>query len=438
MSNAFHLSTKTFKRSEGRSAVAAAAYREGSKLKDERTGIVHDYTLKGRRNVLSSEILLPIGADPALFDSGTLWNHAEALERRKDSQVAREFEIALPADLPPRERRALAVRFGQSLVERYGIAVQVSVHLPGVGDSRNHHAHVQTTTRDVVTGRKITALDSPKTSGREIEAIRAMYAKMVNEALAKHGLEPTWDHRSNQRRGIDTAPSRHLGPASAAMARKGKAIDRRPQGNDEPPSDIALAIVCARPKTRAALTSARREMRQARLDAFIASRQGSVPISSKTPTQTHPVPSQRHSHTARPTRAPFIINNRRGSDWRDDKDRNPDEIGREAFHAAMQFYYAMAEAIRAARGIFDTAREDEAWTASKATAIASLTTDRNRQAVEEAWDTSAGLWVAQMLDQGTRLPRAILRALEHTEAQPTAPEVIPNPVPVYGRPRGRG
>ena len=226
MSNAFHLSTKTFKRSEGRSAVAAAAYREGSKLKDERTGLVHDYTLKGRRNVLSSEILLPVGADPTLADSAKLWNHAEALERRKDSQVAREFEIALPADLPPRERRALAVRFGQSLVERYGIAVQVSIHRPGAGSQQNQHAHVQTTTRNIINGKKITALDSPLTSGREIEAIRAMYASMVNEALQTHGLEPTWDHRSNQRRGLDTAPSRHLGPAAAAMVRQGKAINR--------------------------------------------------------------------------------------------------------------------------------------------------------------------------------------------------------------------
>jgi hypothetical protein len=417
MSNPFHCQAKTLKRSEGRSAVAAAAYREGSKLKDERTGLVHDYTLKGRRNVLSSEILLPIGADLALSDSATLWNHAEKMERRKDSQVAREFEIALPADLPPHERHALAVRFGQYLVERYGIAAQVSVHLPGAGDNRNHHAHILTTTRDVINGKKITVLDSPLTSGREIEAIRATYAKMVNEALQAHGLEPTWDHRSNQRRSIDTAPSRHLGPASAAMARKGRAIDRRPKSNDEPPSAIALAIVCARPKTRAALTSARQEMRQARLDAFNAARRGSVPISSKTPTQTHPVPFEGHSHTARQTRAPFIINNRRGSDWRDDKDRNPDEIGREAFHAAMQFYYTMAEAIRMAQGIFDTAREDEVWTASKATAIASHTTDRNRNAVEDAWATSSGIWAAMTLEEGKTVPGAALRAMERSLEQ---------------------
>ncbi|WP_196756781.1 MobA/MobL family protein, partial [Gluconobacter oxydans] len=382
-------------------------------------GLVHDYTLKGRRNVLSSEILLPAGADPTLADSAKLWNHAEKMERRKDSQVAREFEIALPANLSRQARRALALRFAKYLIERYGLAAQVSIHLPGVGDQRNHHAHILTTTRDIITGKKITALDSPLTSGKEIEACRAMYAKMVNEALAAHGLEPSWDHRSHDRRGIDTKPTRHLGPASAAMARKGKAINRRAEAShDEPPSAIALAIVCARPKTRAALTSARQEMRQARLEAFIASRQGSVPISSKTPAQTHPVPSKGHSHTTRPTRAPFIINNRRGSDWRDDKDRDPDEIAKEAFHNAMQSYYAMAEAIRAARGLFDTAREDEVWTASKATAIASLTTDRNRRAVEEAWATSSGIWAAMILDDGKPVPGAALRAMERSLERP--------------------
>ena len=455
MSNAFHLSTKTFKRSEGRSAVAAAAYREGSKLKDERTGLVHDYTLKGRRNVLSSEILLPVGADPTLADSAKLWNHAEALERRKDSQVAREFEIALPADLPPRERRALAVRFGQSLVERYGIAVQVSVHLPGVGDSRNHHAHVQTTTRDVVTGRKITALDSPKTSGREIEAIRAAYAKMVNEALQTHGLEPSWDHRSHQRRGIDTAPSHHLGPAAAALARKGKAINRRAEAShDEPPSAIALALVCARPRTRAMLTAAqakhataktafdtarqdamnaastlaRAAMRKARLEAFIASRRGSAPVPPKTPTQTHPAPPQRH-----PVRRPpsVRIETGRGCDWRDDKDRDPEEIARQAFHDAMRLYYIMASA-----GLFDIRQEDEAWTTSKTIAIANHTTDRNRSAIEASWAASSGIWAAMTLEAGKPVPGAALRAMERSLEQPATVSEINRPKPPQDEPRG--
>lgn len=466
MSNPFHCQAKTFKRSEGRSAVAAAAYRAGIKLKDERTGIVHDYTLKGRRNVLSSEILLPVGADPTLADSAKLWNHAEALERRKDSQVAREFEIALPANLSKQARRALALRFAQFLIERYGVAAQVSIHLPGVGDDRNHHAHILTTTRNVITGKKITALDSPLTSGKEIEACRAMYASMVNEALQAHGLEPTWDHRSNQRRGIDTASSRHLGPAAAALARKGKAIDRRPQASPDEPSAIALSITRARPGTRAMLTAAQAEldtaktaldtarqdamnaasalaraaMRRDRLEAFIASRRGSAPIDPKTPAQTHPAPSQRHPVRRSPS---VRIDTGRGADWRDDKDRDPDEIARRAFADAMRLYYIMASA-----GLFDTHQEDEAWAASKATAIdARIATvigkDTNgtealRDAVEASWAASAGIWTAMTLEDGETVPRAVLRALERREARPTVPEVIPNPVPVYGRPRGRG
>lgn len=436
MSNPFHCQAKTFKRSEGKSAVAAAAYREGSRLKDERTGIVHDYTLKGRRNVASSEILLPTGADRALLDSAKLWNHAEALERRKDSQVAREFEIALPADLPRQARHALAVRFGQYLVERYGIAAQVSIHLPGVGDDRNHHAHILTTTRDVVTGKKITALDSPLTSSREIEAIRATYARMANEALAAHGLEPSWDHRSNQRRGIDTAPTHHLGPAAAAVARKGKAINRAKASHDEPPSAIAIALVCARPRTRAMMTAARADldtattdlntarqdamnaasvqartaMRKARLEAFIASRRVSTPISPKTPTERPPAPSK--AHPVRPS--PSVrIEAGRGCDQRDDKDRNPEEIARRAFHDAMRLYYIMASA-----GLFDIRQEDEAWAASRTTAIADHTTDRNRNAVTEAWDRSSGVWAAMILEDGKTVPGAALRAMERSLEQP--------------------
>lgn len=429
MSNPFHCQAKTFKRSEGKSAVAAAAYREGSKLKDERTGLVHDYTLKGRRNVLSSEILLPAGADPTLADSAKLWNHAEALERRKDSQVAREFEIALPANLSKQARRALALRFAQFLIERYGVAAQVSIHLPGVGDDRNHHAHILTTTRNVITGKKITALDSPLTSGREIEAIRAMYAKMVNEALQAHGLEPTWDHRSHDRRGIDTKPSRHLGPAAAALARQGKAINRRAEAShDEPPSDIALAIVCARPKTRAALTSARREMRQARLEAFIASRRGSAPIDPKTPSQRPPEPSQRH-----PVRRPpsVRIETGRGCDWRDDKDRDPEEIARQAFHDAMRLYYIMASA-----GLFDIQQEDEAWTTSKTIAIANHTTDRNRSAIEASWAASSGIWAAMTLEAGKPVPGAALRAMERSLEQPATVSEINRPKPPQDEPSG--
>ncbi len=62
---------------------------------NERDGVVHDFTRKGGDE--HCEIVLPHGmyADWAL-DRSALWNAAEHSENRKDSRVAREFEIALP------------------------------------------------------------------------------------------------------------------------------------------------------------------------------------------------------------------------------------------------------------------------------------------------------------------------------------------------------
>ena len=95
----YHLSVKPISRSAGRSATAAAAYRAGelgAPIVDERTGDVHDYTRK--RGVLSADIVLPDGAPSWAQDRPRLWNAAELAEKRKDACVAREYEVALPAE----------------------------------------------------------------------------------------------------------------------------------------------------------------------------------------------------------------------------------------------------------------------------------------------------------------------------------------------------
>ena len=105
----YHLSVKTISRSAGRSATAAAAYRAGVEIADERTGEVHDYRRKG--GVESADIVLPDGAPEWATNRGALWNAAEKAEKRKDACVAREYEVALPAELSPAERRRLAPAF---------------------------------------------------------------------------------------------------------------------------------------------------------------------------------------------------------------------------------------------------------------------------------------------------------------------------------------
>jgi MobA/MobL family len=79
-----------------------------------------------------------------------LWNAAEAAETRKNSTVAREFEIELPAELKAHERTRLTVDFARAVATKHRCAVDVSVHRLGQGgDTRNHHAHLLCTTRDV-------------------------------------------------------------------------------------------------------------------------------------------------------------------------------------------------------------------------------------------------------------------------------------------------
>src|SRR5574343_1965825 len=105
----YHLSVKTISRSAGRSATAAAAYRAGVEIADTRTGGVHDYRRKG--GVEHRELVVPVDAPDWARDRAALGNAAEVAEVRKNSTVAREFEIALPSELSGEARRALAVDF---------------------------------------------------------------------------------------------------------------------------------------------------------------------------------------------------------------------------------------------------------------------------------------------------------------------------------------
>ncbi|WP_235752694.1 MobA/MobL family protein, partial [Pseudomonas amygdali] len=110
-----------------------------------RTGLVHDYTRRG--GVVSTEIMLPDGTSA---ERNALWNAAESAEKRKDGRTGREWIIALPAELDDSARQELASAFGIELATRYGVAVDLAIHLPDrEGDNRNHHAHVMTTTRQV-------------------------------------------------------------------------------------------------------------------------------------------------------------------------------------------------------------------------------------------------------------------------------------------------
>lgn len=234
----FHCTTKPIARSAGRSSVAAAAYRSGSELVDQRTGLIHDYTR--RAGVESAEILMP---DGGTADRSELWNAAEAAEKRKDSRTAREWIVGLPAELGEAGRKELARDFARELAERYRVAVDVAIHRPDQeGDQRNHHAHILMTTREVSRGAdgielgNKTALelgdkDRAKAgiegrSAHDIEHFRERWADLANRALEREGRDERIDHRSLAAQGIDREATTHLGPVATDMERRGKTSDR--------------------------------------------------------------------------------------------------------------------------------------------------------------------------------------------------------------------
>ena len=230
----YHLSVKLVTRGAGRSSTAAAAYRAATRVRDERTGLVFDYTRK--RGVEHTEIVLPSAQRDAgwAHDRERLWNAAETAEKRKDARVAREYEVALPHELNAAQRRDLVRAFAQDLAERHGGAIDVAIHRPHrEGDTRNHHAHLLATTRvvtDAGLGSKtsIEWKDADRTkrgleSGRiEVTAIRSRWAAIVNEHLAEHGHAARIDHRSLDAQGIDREPTYHKGPAVTAIERRGE------------------------------------------------------------------------------------------------------------------------------------------------------------------------------------------------------------------------
>ena len=121
----YHMSVKAISRSAGRSGTAAAAYRAAEKVVDLRTGEIHDYRRK--RGVELSEIVMPDGTtwEPTRAE---LWNAAEQSEKRKDSCVAREHEVALPKELTGEQRLQLVREYAADIANRHGCAVDFSIH----------------------------------------------------------------------------------------------------------------------------------------------------------------------------------------------------------------------------------------------------------------------------------------------------------------------
>ena len=244
----YHLSIKIISRGKGKSAVAASAYRSGEKIKNEYDGIVHDFTRKG--GIAHTEILLPENAPQEFLDRGTLWNSVEKIEKSKNSQLAREIEVALPKELDREKQIELIREYVKENFVKVGMCADIALHDKNDG---NPHCHILLTMRplneDTTWGAKSKKEYILDENGEKIklkngnyktrkinttdwneqdkaEEWRKAWADITNKYLEENSIQDKVDHRSYQRQGIEQIPTIHLGVSATQMEKKGIVTDR--------------------------------------------------------------------------------------------------------------------------------------------------------------------------------------------------------------------
>mgnify|MGYP005972331831 CR=1 FL=1 len=244
----YHLSIKIISRGKGKSAVAASAYRSGEKIKNEYDGIVHDFTRKG--GIAHTEILLPQNAPQEFANRSVLWNSVEKIEKSKNSQLAREIEIALPKELDREKQIELVRNYVKENFVDVGMCADIAIHDKNDG---NPHAHILLTMRPLnedktwgakskkeyildENGEKV-KLKNGNYKTRKINTVdwneqdkaehwRKAWADIINKCLEENSIQDKVDHRSYQRQGIEQIPTIHLGVSATQMEKKGIATDR--------------------------------------------------------------------------------------------------------------------------------------------------------------------------------------------------------------------
>ena len=220
----YHFSAKVISRANGSSALASAAYRSASRLYDQRLERSHDFTNKS--GVIHSEVMTPQDAPGELRERGSLWNAVEVGEKRKDAQLAREVEFAIPRELTKEQGIELARDFVQAEFVDRGMIADLNVHWDiGADGQFKPHAHVMLTMRSVDEngfGAKVREWNRTE----QLEHWREAWATHVNERLAELGIEARIDHRSLEAQGIALEPQHKIGPAAARMAGEGLEPDR--------------------------------------------------------------------------------------------------------------------------------------------------------------------------------------------------------------------
>ena len=215
----YHLHVKVIGRKSSSSAVASAAYRSASRLRDQRLDRSHDFSAK--RGVVHSELMLPENAPQAWSDRERLWNDVEAFEIRKDAQLAREVEFALPREMTQAQGIELARDFVRGEFVDQGMIADLNVHWDMTEDGMaKPHAHVMLTMRAVDQdgfGPKVREWNRTEM----VERWRERWAELANERLAELDIDARIDPRSHEAQGIGLEPQSQIGAPAKRIEERG-------------------------------------------------------------------------------------------------------------------------------------------------------------------------------------------------------------------------
>ena len=193
---------------------------------------------------------MPQNAPQEFSDRGILWNSIEKIEKSKNSQLAREIEIALPKELDREKQIELVREYVKENFVKVGMCADIALHDK---DDGNPHAHILLTMRplneDTTWGAKSkkeyildengekVKLKNGNYKTRKINTVdwneqdkaehwRKAWADITNKYLEENSIQEKVDHRSYQRQGIEQIPTIHLGVSATQMEKKGIATDR--------------------------------------------------------------------------------------------------------------------------------------------------------------------------------------------------------------------
>lgn len=230
----YHLSMQIISRSKGQSAVASASYRSGEKLYDEQSEQSKYYKREVQPETM---ILAPSHAPSWVQNREFLWNEVERTEKRKDSQLAREINIALPRELSNEQQTELIKGYVQDQFVDKGMVADIAIHRD---DKENPHAHIMLTMRTIDEhgfGKKNRDWNADFANAKENNrgfvkssenclSVREQWSEYANKALEKANIQERITHKSHEDRGLEILPTIHLGHVASDMEKKGIETDR--------------------------------------------------------------------------------------------------------------------------------------------------------------------------------------------------------------------